>query len=88
MVAAGIVNILRRARALTGGERIHAVLGGFHLSGRAFEPVIAPTCDALEAMTPDHLVPAHCTGWKAQVALAAAFPDAYIQNTVGTRYEL
>ncbi|HET6690895.1 MAG TPA: MBL fold metallo-hydrolase [Miltoncostaeaceae bacterium] len=82
---AGIVNILRHARALTGGERIHAVVGGFHLTGRAFEPIIAPTCEALAGFAPDHLVPAHCTGWKAQHAIAARFPDAFIPNCVGTR---
>lgn len=82
---AGIVNILRHARALTGEDRIHAVVGGFHLSGRAFEPVIGPTCDALAGFAPDHLVPAHCTGWRAQHAMAARFPDAFIPNCVGTR---
>jgi 7,8-dihydropterin-6-yl-methyl-4-(beta-D-ribofuranosyl)aminobenzene 5'-phosphate synthase len=83
---AGIVNILRYARALTGEDRIHAVVGGFHLSGRAFEPIIAPTCDALAELAPDHLVPAHCTGWRAQHALAARFPDAFIPSCVGTRF--
>ena len=43
----GIVNILRYVRKLTGEDRIHAVIGGFHLSGPLFEKVIAPTCDAL-----------------------------------------
>jgi 7,8-dihydropterin-6-yl-methyl-4-(beta-D-ribofuranosyl)aminobenzene 5'-phosphate synthase len=83
----GIVNILRYARVLTGEGRIHAVLGGFHLSGPAFEPIIGPTCDALAELSPDVLVPAHCTGWRATHALAARFPDAFIQNCVGTRFE-
>ena len=38
----GIVNILRYVRRLTGEDRIHAVIGGFHLSGPLFEKVIAP----------------------------------------------
>ena len=83
----GIVNILRHVRKLTGEERIHAVVGGFHLSGPVFEKLIAPTCDALAAFSPDHLVPCHCTGWRAVHALAARFPDAFIQNSVGTRFE-
>ncbi|HTI35696.1 MAG TPA: MBL fold metallo-hydrolase [Miltoncostaea sp.] len=82
---AGIVNILRHASRLTGVERIHAVVGGFHLSGAAFEAVIGPTCDALAPFAPDHLVPAHCTGWRAQQALAARFPEAFIPSCVGTR---
>ena len=82
----GVVNILRHVRGLTGEDRIHAVLGGFHLSGPAFEPIIEPTCAALGEFAPDHLVPAHCTGWRATHALAARFPEAFIQNSVGTRF--
>jgi 7,8-dihydropterin-6-yl-methyl-4-(beta-D-ribofuranosyl)aminobenzene 5'-phosphate synthase len=85
---AGIVNIVRYAQALTGVDAVYAVIGGFHLNGPLFEPIIPATCAALQALAPQVIVPAHCTGWKAQQALAAAFPDAYIQNTVGTRYEL
>jgi len=29
----------------------------------------------------------HCTGWRATHALAARFPEAFIQNSVGTRFE-
>ncbi len=83
----GIINILRYARKLTGERRIHAVVGGFHLAGRSFEPIIGPTCDALGELSPDYLVPAHCTGWRATHALAARFPEAFIQNSVGTRFE-
>ena len=83
----GIVNIVRYVRKLTGEDRVHAIIGGFHLSGPAFEPIIAPTCAALATTAPDHLVPAHCTGWRATHELAARFPDAFIQNSVGTRFE-
>jgi 7,8-dihydropterin-6-yl-methyl-4-(beta-D-ribofuranosyl)aminobenzene 5'-phosphate synthase len=82
----GIVNILRYAKKLTGEDRIHAVIGGFHLSGPLFEPIIGPTCDALAAFAPDYLVPSHCTGWRATHALAARLPDAFLQNSVGTRF--
>jgi len=83
----GIVNIVRYVRKLTGEDRVHAIIGGFHLSGPFFERVIAPTCDALAAFTPDYLIPCHCTGWRAIHAIAARFPDAFIQNSVGTRFE-
>jgi 7,8-dihydropterin-6-yl-methyl-4-(beta-D-ribofuranosyl)aminobenzene 5'-phosphate synthase len=83
----GIVNIVRYVQKLTDHTRIHAVIGGFHLSGPYFERVIAPTCDALATFSPDYLVPCHCTGWRAIHAIAARFPDAFIQNSVGTRFE-
>ena len=84
---AGIINILRYARKLTGTERVYAVLGGFHLGG-PFEAIIPHVCDSLAELDPQVIVPAHCTGWKAVHALAARFPDAFIQNSVGTRFEL
>jgi 7,8-dihydropterin-6-yl-methyl-4-(beta-D-ribofuranosyl)aminobenzene 5'-phosphate synthase len=82
----GIVNILRYVRKLTGEDRIHAVIGGFHLSGPLFEKIVAPTCDALADFAPDYLVPSHCTGWRATHAIAARFPEAFIQNSVGSRF--
>lgn len=85
---AGIVNIVRYARKLTGIERIYAVMGGFHLSGPVFEPIIPATVAALRGLGPEVVVPAHCTGMPARQALAASMPDAFIQNSVGTRYEL
>jgi len=85
---AGVVNIIRHAMRLTGVSRLLAVIGGFHLTGPAFEPVIAPTVDALTELAPELIVPGHCTGWRAQHALAAMLPDAWVQTSVGTRYTL
>ncbi len=83
---AGVVNIVRYAWRLTGIGRVHAVLGGFHLGGTWFEPLIGPTVDALAEVGPEVVVPAHCPGWKATHALAARLPDASVPNSVGTRY--
>ena len=85
---AGVVNICQYARRLTGVQQIYAVIGGFHLNGPLFEPIIAATCDSLADLAPDVIVPAHCTGWKATHALAARFPESFIQNSVGTTFEL
>jgi 7,8-dihydropterin-6-yl-methyl-4-(beta-D-ribofuranosyl)aminobenzene 5'-phosphate synthase len=85
---AGIVNVVRYARKITGVDELYAVIGGFHLNGPLFEPIIGATCDALAEASPQIIVPTHCTGWKAQHAIAARFPEAFIQNSVGTRYEL
>ncbi len=82
---AGVVNITRYARRLTGVESVYAVLGGFHLGGPAFEPLIPRVCGELDRLAPSVLVPGHCTGWAAQRAFADRFPGAFIQSTVGTR---
>jgi 7,8-dihydropterin-6-yl-methyl-4-(beta-D-ribofuranosyl)aminobenzene 5'-phosphate synthase len=85
---AGVVNIARYARVLTGGQPLHALIGGFHLGGPVFEPIIGPVMDDLEAMRPGVLVPGHCTGWRAQHAMAARFPDAFVPSSVGTSISL
>ncbi len=85
---AGAVNIVGHAQRLTEVPRLHALIGGLHLGGPAFESVIAPTVDALAAAAPDLLVPGHCTGWRAQHALAAALPNAWVQGSSGTTYRM
>ena len=44
--------------------------------------------ERLAAMNPAVLVPAHCTGWRAQHAMAARFPAAFVPNAVGSRFYL
>ena len=85
---AGIVNICRYARRLTGDQPLYAAMGGFHLNGPLFEPLIPRVLDDLAELDPGVLVPAHCTGWRAQHALAARFPDAFVPNSVGTSFFL
>jgi 7,8-dihydropterin-6-yl-methyl-4-(beta-D-ribofuranosyl)aminobenzene 5'-phosphate synthase len=85
---AGVINICRYAQRLTGTAKLHAVIGGFHLTGPLFEPIIADTVSALEQLAPDLIVPAHCTGWKATHAIARRLPAAFIQNSVGTTFHL
>jgi 7,8-dihydropterin-6-yl-methyl-4-(beta-D-ribofuranosyl)aminobenzene 5'-phosphate synthase len=85
---AGIVNTVRYARNLTGQGTVAAIVGGFHLSGPMFEPIIGPTADALAELSPSLLVPAHCTGWRAVHQFAARFPEAFVMSTVGTTITL
>ena len=85
---AGAINTIRHAQQLTGIQEVYAVIGGLHLTGPLFEPIIAPTIAALKDISPTLIVPAHCTGWKAQHRLAAALPNAFIPNAVGTTFTL
>ena len=85
---AGVVNIVRHARRLTGVDRLHAVIGGLHLTGPAFEAVISPTVAALTELDPELVMPGHCTGWRAQHTLAAALPEAWIPSGSGTAVRL
>jgi 7,8-dihydropterin-6-yl-methyl-4-(beta-D-ribofuranosyl)aminobenzene 5'-phosphate synthase len=84
----GAVNIVRHAKRLTAVPALHALLGGLHLSGPAFEPIIDRTVDALAELAPQLVVPGHCTGWRAQHALAAAMPDAWVAGSSGSSFIL
>jgi 7,8-dihydropterin-6-yl-methyl-4-(beta-D-ribofuranosyl)aminobenzene 5'-phosphate synthase len=85
---AGVINTVRYAQQLTGVDRIHAVVGGFHLAGPVFEAIIEPTVEALCEIAPDVVAPTHCTGWRATHALATAFGDRFVPGSVGTLYFL
>ncbi len=82
----GIVNTVLYARKITGVEEIHAVIGGFHLTGPAFEPIIEETLAVMKRIDPKVLVPMHCTGWKAINRFSETFSDAFILNSVGSKY--
>ena len=83
---AGVINILRQVRSQTGVDQIFALLGGFHLSGAIFEPIIPQTVEALQQIKPAVVVPAHCTGWRATQRIAQVMPDAFTPNSVGTTF--
>ena len=83
----GVVNVVRNAQSLTGITRVAGLIGGFHLTGRMFEPLIPETVNDITALGIERIVPAHCTGWRAMHALARALPDAFVQPSVGTVFE-
>jgi 7,8-dihydropterin-6-yl-methyl-4-(beta-D-ribofuranosyl)aminobenzene 5'-phosphate synthase len=85
---AGIVNMVAYARVLTGVSQVMAVMGGFHLGPVAFHDRIGPVVDTLIGFEPSVIAPAHCTGYRAAYEVYRQRPDAFVQNTVGTRITL
>ncbi|MGD0586822.1 MAG: MBL fold metallo-hydrolase [Oryzomonas sp.] len=82
---AGIVNTIKQAQKSAGTDKIHAVMGGFHLINAKNE-VIQNTVADIKAMKPDMIVPAHCTGFEAIVAFSREMPNEFVLNTAGTQY--
>jgi 7,8-dihydropterin-6-yl-methyl-4-(beta-D-ribofuranosyl)aminobenzene 5'-phosphate synthase len=82
---AGIINTVSYAQAITGVEKVHAVIGGFHLGPNYFMQRVPSVVRDLVALQPGVVAPAHCTGYRAAFAVYEALPDAFVQNTVGTR---
>ena len=81
----GIVNTVKHAQKVADTDKIHAVMGGFHLINAKPE-VIQSTVSDIKAMKPDYIVPTHCTGLEAIVAFRGEMPKEFIINTAGTRY--
>jgi 7,8-dihydropterin-6-yl-methyl-4-(beta-D-ribofuranosyl)aminobenzene 5'-phosphate synthase len=81
----GIVNTVNYAREIGGVQRVHAILGGFHL-GRASDDQIERTIDEIAAHGPALIAPSHCTGFKAIARFAARMPEVFVLGAVGTRY--
>jgi 7,8-dihydropterin-6-yl-methyl-4-(beta-D-ribofuranosyl)aminobenzene 5'-phosphate synthase len=81
----GIVNTVNYAKEITGITKLHAVVGGFHLTGPMFEPIIEDTVLALKEMHPDYIVPTHCTGRKAIFRFEKEMPEAFVLNMSGTK---
>jgi len=82
-----LINVLTAARARFPDIPLHGVVGGFHLSGNT-EPIIEDTVEALAAFDLQLIVPAHCTGWRALGALAAAYGDRVVPSAVGKMFTL
>ena len=82
---AGIVNTVRYAMSVTGIDKVHVVMGGFHLSGPFFEPIIDRTTEELKKINPAFIIPTHCTGRKAIMAMEKQMPDQFVLNMAGTK---
>lgn len=84
---AGIVNVLKDARESFGATPLHGVMGGFHLSGAAWEAIIPETVADMAAFGLKAIVPGHCTGWRAVQKLVETFGDGIVvPSAVGRRH--
>ena len=83
----GIINTIRYSMKLSGLDKVHAVMGGFHLTGPVYAPIVPDTVSALKEMAPEVIVPMHCTGWSSIHKFAEAFPSSFILNSVGSTYQ-
>ena len=86
---AGIINTINYAKKITGIDRVHAIIGGFHLPADdgIFEAAIEPTLKEFQKVQPGYLVPCHCTGWKATNRIIETMPEKFIQSSVGTTFQ-
>ncbi len=81
----GVVNSVKAAMKVSGINKVHAVLGGFHLAPHPPE-YLRETVMALKEINPDYLIPMHCSG-EAFIAIAQQeMPTKFIRSSTGSRY--
>ncbi|KAG9084633.1 hypothetical protein FRC06_003965 [Ceratobasidium sp. 370] len=87
---AGICNVINSTTTTFPGRPIYAVIGGLHLAGPELQDRIDPTVDFIAERlvpSPSYVLPMHCTGFNAKVALAKALGEACVPAGTGMRIE-
>ncbi|MBF5043192.1 MBL fold metallo-hydrolase [Aggregicoccus sp. 17bor-14] len=82
----GVLNSVARAQEVSGVQRVHAVVGGFHLVRPRTEAEARQTVAELATLDPTYVIPMHCTG---EVFIAEALrrmPQKVVRPYVGTRF--
>jgi 7,8-dihydropterin-6-yl-methyl-4-(beta-D-ribofuranosyl)aminobenzene 5'-phosphate synthase len=81
---AGVINSVRQVQTATGIDKVHAIVGGFHLAP-APDDIVAKTVDAFRQINPDYVIPMHCTGINMIMAVHQAMPKKLVMPSTGTR---
>lgn len=81
----GVVNSVRTAQKVSGVNKVHAVLGGFHLAPHPPE-YLRQTAEALKALQPDWLIPMHCSGEPFFEIAKEVLGDKVVRSSAGTRF--
>ena len=81
----GIINTVRRAREVTGIEKIYALVGGFHLAP-ASPDYLAKIMGELQALDIEHIFPMHCSGANFLELAKREIPQALVLCTTGSQF--
>lgn len=80
----GVVNAIKQAQAASGVNKVHAVVGGFHLAPYK-EDYVRDTIAALKEMDVDYVVPVHCSGEPFFDIAKAEMPTKLLRSYTGTQ---
>ena len=81
----GVVNSVRRAMAVSGVNKVHAVMGGFHLAPHPLD-YLRETVAALKDINPDYLIPMHCSGEPFIAIAMQEMPGKVLRSSTGSRF--
>jgi 7,8-dihydropterin-6-yl-methyl-4-(beta-D-ribofuranosyl)aminobenzene 5'-phosphate synthase len=81
----GVVNAIKQAQAASGVQKVHAVIGGFHLAPYK-EDYVRETIKALQEIDLDYLIPLHCTGEPFYEIAKLEMPTKLLRSYTGSRF--
>jgi 7,8-dihydropterin-6-yl-methyl-4-(beta-D-ribofuranosyl)aminobenzene 5'-phosphate synthase len=82
----GVINTVRQAQAASGIQKVHAIIGGFHIVPPLDDNYIRQVIAAFREINPEYLIPGHCAGERFYDLVRAEMPDKVIHSAVGTRF--
>ena len=82
----GVLNTIKQEQASTGVEKLHALIGGFHLVPPLSDDYVRQTVADLKALSPAYVVAAHCSGERFYDVARAEMPGRVVQANVGSRF--
>jgi len=82
---AGIINTVLRAREVSGVDKVHAVMGGFHLFP-ADDPYLRQVVAEFKSLDPDVVIPLHCSGPGVGRVMREMMPDRLVTSTTGSEF--
>jgi len=80
----GVINTIRQAQLASGINKVHAVIGGFHLAPYN-EDYVRETVATLNAIDVDYVVPLHCSGEPFYEIAKSEMPNKLLRSYTGTR---
>lgn len=80
----GIVNSVKQAQEVSGIQKVHAIVGGFHL-GPAPADYLKQVVGEIKELNPDVLIPMHCSGLNFVQEATAQMGDKVLVTTTGSR---
>src|SRR2546425_1128406 len=81
---AGVINSVRHAQKVSGIQKVHAIVGGFHLAP-APDDIVAKTVAVFKDINPDYIIPMHCSGVNMIMAVHMVMPKTLVMPSTGTR---
>jgi 7,8-dihydropterin-6-yl-methyl-4-(beta-D-ribofuranosyl)aminobenzene 5'-phosphate synthase len=82
----GVINTIKQAQAASGIQKVHALIGGFHIVPPLNDDYIRQVIAAFKEINPDYLIPGHCAGERFYDLVRAEMPEKIIHSAVGTRF--